>query len=45
VDAWVTAAADPVFQAAQDTERDTVYFIPAVRLAKRDGLQALGQFA
>jgi chitosanase len=45
VDAWQTAAADPVFQAAQDTERDTVYFDPAVKQAQADGLQALGQFA
>ena len=45
VDAWVAAAADPAFQGAQDSERDSVYFDPAVRLAKRDGLQALGQFA
>ncbi len=45
MDAWVTAAADPVFQAAQDAERDTVYFDPAVAQAKADGLRALGQFA
>ncbi|MCU1415932.1 MAG: chitosanase [Schumannella sp.] len=45
MDAWQLAAEDPVFQAAQDTERDTVYFDPAVAQAKRDGLQALGQFA
>lgn len=44
-DAWVAAAADPVFQAAQDLERDTVYFDPAVAQAKADGLRALGQFA
>lgn len=44
-DAWAAAAADPVFQAAQDTERDTVYFDPSVAQAKEDGLQALGQFA
>jgi chitosanase len=43
--AWQTAAGDPVFQAAQDTERDDVYFDPAVARAKADGLQALGQFA
>ncbi|MGN6502263.1 MAG: chitosanase, partial [Pseudolysinimonas sp.] len=43
--AWQQAAADPVFQAAQDTERDDVYFDPAVAQAKADGLQALGQFA
>jgi len=45
MDAWQTAAADPVFRAAQDTERDDVYFDPAVAQAKADGLQALGQFA
>lgn len=43
--AWQTAAEDPVFQAAQDKERDDVYFDPAVAQAKEDGLQALGQFA
>ena len=41
---WKTAAADPVFQAAQESERDTVYFNPAVSQAKADGLRALGQF-
>jgi len=41
---WKTAAADPVFQAAQESERDTVYFNPAVTQAKTDGLRALGQF-
>lgn len=45
MDAWVAAASDPVFQAAQDLERDTVYFDPAVAQAKEDGLRALGQFA
>lgn len=45
MDAWALAAQDPVFQAAQDTERDTVYFDPAVAQAKADGLHALGQFA
>jgi len=43
--AWRKAAADPVFQRAQDDERDRVYFNPAVQQAKRDGLHALGQFA
>ena len=42
---WKTAAKDPVFQAAQDSERDRVYFNPAVSQAKADGLRALGQFA
>ena len=45
VDAWVAAAADPAFQEAQNFERDSVYFDPAVAQAKHDGLQALGQFA
>ena len=44
VNDWKTAASDPVFQTAQNTERDDVYFNPAVSQAKADGLQALGQF-
>jgi chitosanase len=44
VAAWRAAAKDPVFQAAQDAERDDVYFNPAVGRAKADGLHALGQF-
>jgi chitosanase len=43
--AWKTAAADSVFQAAQEHERDRVYFTPSVTQAKADGLRALGQFA
>jgi chitosanase len=42
---WKTAAKDPVFQKAQDDERDRVYFNPSVQQAKKDGLRALGQFA
>ncbi|WP_328746561.1 chitosanase [Streptomyces sp. NBC_00285] len=42
--AWKAEASLPAFQKAQDTERDRVYFDPAVRLAKLDGLGALGQF-
>ncbi|GIF04220.1 chitosanase [Actinoplanes siamensis] len=42
---WKTAAADPVFQAAQESERDRVYFTPSVRDGKSDGVRALGQFA
>ncbi|WP_312888694.1 chitosanase [Nonomuraea rhodomycinica] len=42
---WKSAAKDPVFQQAQNDERDRVYFDPAVRQAKSDGLRALGQFA
>jgi chitosanase len=41
---WRTAAQDLVFQAAQESERDTVYFNPSVGQAKADGLRALGQF-
>src|SRR6478735_4990780 len=44
VQAWKAAAQDPVFQAAQDHERDTVYFDPAVGRGKSDGLGTLGQF-
>ncbi|MEV6713598.1 chitosanase [Lentzea sp. NPDC051208] len=42
---WKTAAKDSVFKAAQESERDRVYFNPAVRQAKADGVRALGQFA
>ncbi|HSW66278.1 MAG TPA: chitosanase [Bacillota bacterium] len=42
---WKTAAKDTNFQAAQNYERDTVYFNPAVNQAISDGLHALGQFA
>jgi chitosanase len=42
--AWKAEAEVPAFQRAQDTARDRVYFDPAVRLAKLDGLGALGQF-
>jgi chitosanase len=45
VAAWTAAADDPVFRAAQDAERDRVYFDPAVGRAQKDGLHALGQFA
>jgi chitosanase len=41
---WKTAAADSVFQAAQDAERDRVYFNPSVADGKTDGVRALGQF-
>lgn len=44
VAAWHEAAKDTAFQRAQDHERDAVYFDPAVRAAKRDGLSTLGQF-
>ncbi|MFJ9246722.1 chitosanase [Streptomyces sp. NPDC101776] len=42
---WRTAAADTVFQQAQNDERDRVYFNPAVSQGKTDGLRVLGQFA
>lgn len=44
VAAWHEAAKDTAFQHAQNAERDRVYFDPAVRAAKRDGLSTLGQF-
>ncbi|MFI7412111.1 chitosanase [Streptomyces sp. NPDC049627] len=44
-DAWARAAQTPEFQAAQEHERDRVYFDPSVSRAKRDGLRELGQFA
>ncbi|WP_103516922.1 chitosanase [Streptomyces sp. SM10] len=43
-DAWHRAAEDPAFREAQDATRDRLYFEPAVRLAKLDGLGTLGQF-
>ncbi|AXG81347.1 chitosanase [Streptomyces paludis] len=42
--AWAKAAESPDFRAAQDRTRDRLYFEPAVRLAKLDGLGTLGQF-
>ncbi|MFJ2967884.1 chitosanase [Streptomyces collinus] len=42
---WRRAARDAAFQRAQDDERDRVYFGPAVRQGKADGLRVLGQFA
>ncbi len=44
IQAWKTAARDPLFQQAQDWERDTVYLVPAVTQAQADGLRVLGQF-
>ncbi|WP_433057332.1 chitosanase [Dactylosporangium sp. CS-033363] len=41
---WKAAAADPAFRAAQDAERDRMYFNPALSQAKQDGLRILGQF-
>ena len=43
--AWRAAGRDPVFQQVQEAARDTYYFNPAMRIAKGDGLRALGQFA
>ncbi|WP_406127814.1 chitosanase [Streptomyces sp. NBC_00989] len=42
--AWRAEAKVPAFHAAQDAERDRIYFDPAVSAAKRDGLGPLGQF-
>jgi chitosanase len=42
--AWKAESEVPAFRAAQDAERDNVYFDPAVRMAKLDGLGTLGQF-
>ncbi|WP_420311994.1 chitosanase [Streptomyces sp. YS-B37] len=42
--AWRAEAKVPAFQAAQDAERDRIYFDPAVSTAQRDGLGTLGQF-
>ncbi|MFD9465689.1 chitosanase [Streptomyces sp. NPDC060027] len=42
--AWRHEATVAAFREAQDSERDRVYFDPAVRLAKLDGLGTLGQF-
>lgn len=42
---WAKEAGVPAFQAAQDKERDDVYFNPSVAQGKADGLHALGQFA
>ncbi|WP_328326987.1 chitosanase [Kribbella sp. NBC_00382] len=41
---WKTAASDSVFKAAQDSERDRVYFNPSVSQGKADGVGVLGQF-
>ncbi|WP_046503821.1 chitosanase [Streptomyces odonnellii] len=43
-EAWAQAARSPDFRAAQDATRDRIYFDPAVRMAKMDGLGTLGQF-
>ena len=38
---WAKEAGLPAFQAAQDKERDDVYFNPSVAQGKADGLHAL----
>lgn len=43
-EAWKEEAQKDAFKRVQDSQRDRVYFGPAVRLAKSDGLGALGQF-
>ncbi|MGX1909083.1 chitosanase [Streptomyces phaeochromogenes] len=43
-EAWKEEAQKDAFKRVQDSQRDRVYFNPAVRLAKSDGLGALGQF-
>jgi chitosanase len=42
---WKAAAGDRRFQAAQDAERDRMYFDPALSAAHQDGVRPLGQFA
>ncbi|MCH0564223.1 MULTISPECIES: chitosanase [unclassified Streptomyces] len=42
---WRRAALDGRFRRAQNDERDRVYFDPAVRQGRADGLGVLGQFA
>ena len=44
VAAWRRAARDPTFRRLQMRELDRVYFDPAVRRARADGLGTLGQF-
>jgi chitosanase len=44
VRAWRRSARDPVFRRLQMRELDRMYFDPAVRRAKSDGLGTLGQF-
>ncbi|WP_406012677.1 chitosanase [Streptomyces sp. NBC_00984] len=42
---WAKAGSDSAFKKAQDDERDRVYFNPAVKQGKADGIGTLGQFA
>ncbi len=41
---WKKAAQDTAFKKAQNDERDRVYFDPAVKRGKQDGVGVLGQF-
>ncbi|MFK8908099.1 chitosanase [Streptomyces sp. YS-3] len=41
---WKTAASETAFKNAQNDERDRVYFNPAVKQGKADGVGTLGQF-
>ncbi|MGW7364666.1 chitosanase [Streptomyces sp. NPDC054841] len=41
---WKRAAQDAEFKKAQNDERDRVYFNPAVKRGKSDGIGVLGQF-
>jgi chitosanase len=43
-EAWQQESEKSAFRKAQDAVRDTMYFKPAVDLAKLDGLGTLGQF-
>lgn len=42
---WAKEAKLTAFQAAQEKERDDVYFTPSISRAKQDGIRALGQFS
>ncbi|MEH0422479.1 chitosanase [Streptomyces sp. B21-083] len=42
--AWKQESKVAAFREAQDAKRDNAYFVPALRLAVRDGLGLLGQF-
>ena len=42
---WKKESQTANFQAAQETERDNIYFNPSVAIGKSDGIRALGQFA
>lgn len=42
--AWTRESEKPAFHAAQEKERDDIYFNPSVKQGEADGLRALGQF-